>query len=734
MTTLDETLKHPLNNRIFTCPVQDKWTSFQLVDELGEGQPFAGLPYNVIDSEGHIYKGKLDAAGKGKVENHFAGPIALVLDQEYSGTARPYEDLQKRLHYPLPITELQVRAEQTRHCHKDGSRTQSNPAQACADFFCQVEVRHLVEHFAHLPPEVECRYPRRLGWAKLMCEYGERGVCLLSNKHNVLEVRPLRALRPMLSTDSQFCALNLYQLAIMATLSYNPFGQEPDKTPISEKEVSFPQKPSMGNWFGDALAKFNEIWKVDPGQAKAYYPLYEDVPYSKRLEIVPFDPDLYPSNSPDLEEDQETPAKIHFLDDRGQSDDTDTQAFITHNDELILISVRGTNEKLADGLRDADALQVPFTQGVGNDKAKVHRGFYDAALKVYDLTINYLEKFYTGQKLIICGHSLGGAITLLLSEMLRRRAGYDYNIVLYTYGSPRAADATFVKGAADLVHYRMVNHNDPVPSVPGTWMNTKASVYATGAALTFVNVPFGLSVFATGITNLTGEHYEHHGKLRHFFPVELGGKEMSSILWEPGCDTLTQHAACTLAIQQIDGLPNRPGLIAQGIKHGGNHSMVGGYIPNCWAAFKRSQESLKLKSSLVTKREFDFIDSALVRITDQLRNKRRALQARPDKYRETHEPAIDAFSREVDKVKETRARLATLRIEKVDEAKVYGLLSQHAEALADSLLRWQAHPENRVAEQLAMAPTAVTSDREVFASILGRPIGAPHTLDIDSIV
>ena len=161
---------------------------------------------------------------------------------------------------------------------------------------------------------------------------------------------------------------------------------------------------------------------------------------------------------------------------------------------------------------------------------------------------------------------------------------------------------------------------------------------------------------------------------------------------------------------------------------------MGGYIPNCWAAFKRSQESLKLKSSLVTDREFDFVDGALARITDQLRNKRRDLQARGDKYRSTFEPAIDAFSKEVEKVQETRDRLATLRKEKVDDTKVYGELSKNAEALADNLLRWEAHPENRVAEQLAMAPTAVESDHELFASILGRPIGAPHTLDIDSIV
>lgn len=85
-------------------------------------------------------------------------------------------------------------------------------------------------------------------------------------------------------------------------------------------------------------------------------------------------------------------------------------------------------------------------------------------------------------------------------------------------------------------------------------------------------------------------------------------------------------------------------------------------------------------------------------------------------------------------MQETRDRLATVHKDKVDGAKVYGLLSQHTEILADSLLRWQAHPENRVAIQLAMAPRAVESDHELFASILGRPIGAPHTLDIDSIV
>ena len=126
MSTLDEELKHPPNSRMFTCPAQGKWSSFQLVDEMGKGQPYAGLAYEVVDTEGHTYKGKLDATGTGKVENHFADPIVLILASEYIGTTIPYKDLMQRKHYPLPTTELQIRAEQTRYFHKDGSRTQSN--------------------------------------------------------------------------------------------------------------------------------------------------------------------------------------------------------------------------------------------------------------------------------------------------------------------------------------------------------------------------------------------------------------------------------------------------------------------------------------------------------------------------------------------------------------------------------------------------------------------------------
>ena len=727
MTSLEKDLASSLSSRVLACPVQGKWTSFQLVDEFGSGEPYAGLAYTAIDSEGQEYCGHLDIAGTGTITNHFAGPVTLTLDQKYEGQEAVYVRAKERPHYPLEITELQVRAEQTRYLNENSTRTKNNPAQACADKFLQVEVRHLVEHVTHLPPEVYRHYPHSTGTAKIMGQHRKLGVALMPQKHTVLEVRPLRALRPMLSTNHEFCALNLYQLALMATLSYCPFGMKPEKRPIETGPVSFPLQPSVGNWFGDALAKSDELWRVDAAQTKAFYPLYEDVPYSKRLEIVPFDPDLYNVNKPHQSADQEDPEKIHFLDDRALgAKATDTQAFITHNDELILIAVRGTYELIADGLRDADAFQVPFE---GTD-SKVHRGFYESAQIAYEFIVKYLEKFYTGQKLLICGHSLGGAVALLLSEMLRRRTE-GYTLQLYTYGAPRAGDANFVAGAKDLVHHRIVNHNDPVPSVPGTWMDTKAGVFGAGLALTFANVPAGLSVFFAGITNWTGEPYDHHGKLQHFMPVEFERGKKSAILWEPGCDTITQHAACSLAIQQKNGLPHRPPLLAQ-ILQAGNHLMTSGYVPACWAVLLRWKQAHDEKLTRITDSEFNWVEGALAQITSQLREIERDLSGRSQAYARTQENNIRALSLEKSKIETTVARLKSIHPQRISAQALYGSLSEQPEELTKNVDRWLAHPENKVKNPLAMAPVDPDQDA-LMGSIYGHTIGAPYTLDIDSI-
>ena len=97
-----------MTGNIHACPLRGHSTSFQLVDEFGDGKPYAGLPYEITDYEDTVYTGKLDATGAGKVNNHFCGPVLLKFNQPYHGGEKTYSFLCERPNYPLPITELQA--------------------------------------------------------------------------------------------------------------------------------------------------------------------------------------------------------------------------------------------------------------------------------------------------------------------------------------------------------------------------------------------------------------------------------------------------------------------------------------------------------------------------------------------------------------------------------------------------------------------------------------------------
>ena len=116
------------SKKMLACPLRGHWTSFRLVDEHGDGKPYGGLHYTVMDSIGQEYTGRLDGEGFAKLENHYRGPVVLTLSTAFRGVDDVYNALLKRKHYPLPITELQFRAEQTRFFHEDGFRREYNPA------------------------------------------------------------------------------------------------------------------------------------------------------------------------------------------------------------------------------------------------------------------------------------------------------------------------------------------------------------------------------------------------------------------------------------------------------------------------------------------------------------------------------------------------------------------------------------------------------------------------------
>lgn len=411
---------------LLSCPLKNQWVSFRLVDENGDGKPFSGLSFSLFDSQGIQYNGVLDEQGFARIDEAYCGPVIVGLTEAADSADPWYKYLSTRESYPLPLTSLQIAAEQTpigprRTGESLTYLAEERAAQEGARFF-RIEVSDLVEATKHLPDPDQAWGPRPSAGLKQAAGAAadQPGIALEPNQHHVFEVKALRAYSPIFSTAPEFSALNAYQLAVMAILSYAPFSIErEDKAP--SHPPPYLQAGSIGNVLREQLA-----CQIKPTlfEKANFHLLSEEVPYSKRFEVVPYDPERYQIQSEKL-----TPEDEHFLHD----DKTDTQVFITHNDKIILISIRGSASP-HDWLRDFDARQVPIENGIGN----AHRGFYEAFCIAQKFTKTYLERFHReDHNIIVCGHSLGGAIALLLADYVRKT--WSPKTQLYTYGAPAQA-------------------------------------------------------------------------------------------------------------------------------------------------------------------------------------------------------------------------------------------------------------------------------------------------------
>lgn len=135
------------------------------------------------------------------------------------------------------------------------------------------------------------------------------------------------------------------------------------------------------------------------------------------------------------------------------------QAFSSNTDNHTLVSFRGTDKgDFLDLFAD-----IKF-RGKKYDYGTVHRGFDGFLDKIFDLIVRSLH----GERLIVTGHSLGGALaTLFALRMELKQPGIIKNIV--TFGSPRVGGKKFA-GIADKLFgdraLRVVNNNDLIPRIP----------------------------------------------------------------------------------------------------------------------------------------------------------------------------------------------------------------------------------------------------------------------------
>jgi hypothetical protein len=183
-----------------------------------------------------------------------------------------------------------------------------------------------------------------------------------------------------------------------------------------------------------------------------------------------------------------------------------TQAFVAHNAEHILVAFRGTEaptsiEGLKDWLlTDAMNLLIQPTGDLGTDFAAAgvgtrwHQGFIKALGDIWDavLTAVQAQKQQADRPLWLTGHSLGGALALLAAWRFKRKFVPVHQV--YTFGAPmvgnQEAAAAIDREFAGKV-FRYVNGPDPVPRLPS--MSLIANLYAhcqTEVSLGAAAVPF----------------------------------------------------------------------------------------------------------------------------------------------------------------------------------------------------------------------------------------------------
>jgi len=125
----------------------------------------------------------------------------------------------------------------------------------------------------------------------------------------------------------------------------------------------------------------------------------------------------------------------------------------------IYISIRGTDD-LSDWFNNLRRWKHRFLPGT-----KVHSGFLEHLNMVYD---DIFKEIIEYKKITIIGHSLGGAVSVLLgSKISYFDSSIECNVV--TYGSPRVGDNKFKLLCNSLPNfkcYRVYNNYDLITKVP----------------------------------------------------------------------------------------------------------------------------------------------------------------------------------------------------------------------------------------------------------------------------
>lgn len=396
------------------------------------------------------------------------------------------------------------------------------------------------------------------------------GFRLSHNQSYVFEIKALRSYMPVIIDTDEFSLVNSYTFALLSQLAYAT-----DKKSIDLKS----EVDSTGS-IETVINQFkSRQLPIQSGNQKVRW-LVEEIPYSRVL-------------------------NFKYYDNRQKH----AQGYILFNEEIAIVSVRGTEPsfydkdsvidpnskfiitKVANGIdavlnspgindlvkTDLDAAQIAPNEFGG---AYVHQGFYQYSMALWESTLvaDDILKNHATKRFYLCGHSLGGAGALLLSALIKDSL-HPSVLRLYTYGMPRTGTRSFVTQYQDILHYRHVNNHDLVAQIPMTWANTditegldKWDIFSSG-----------ITLIKKMLTDNDDDNYLHHGHLSQLLTYQ----EPDQILLTPRQTQVTMLDMVKLATNDSVSLVNNLSE-ASIAEHGMDH-----YVPNLWQQlFALSNESL----------------------------------------------------------------------------------------------------------------------------------------------
>lgn len=397
------------------APCEDQmpyWVEFQLVDE--QGDPVANMPWIVESShpvsgpvEGFTYSGQSDADGLIRVDMPHGLELKLTLDSNQ--LTKEMETRSLRVGRD-PVNDSTVRPREEKNGY----------------------VWHyaVVGELCHEQPDLQLRDGEVLPLFHFPISSSFKGVKVRTNeleKRHVIEICPFRAWELVLHHQNDYSMANAINLGLASDLAYNDIEYITEYFINQCQDLSTIPSKKIGSSIINALVV--------------------DVPYSERYAIP-----------------------VSFDSAKADQPEGDTQFYYVSNDTKVIIAWRGT-ASITDGITDASFRPVESNGcNIKSDctllvpVGKVHTGFWDGYRvidKLFHEKLESLNDLSENLELFICGHSLGGALALIHSAKLKKS-----NPLLYTYGMPRTFTKNAVDALSSIIHYRHVNDQDPVPSVP----------------------------------------------------------------------------------------------------------------------------------------------------------------------------------------------------------------------------------------------------------------------------